>query len=63
MKEIIKLTMDLKARHPAIYSHLDETPVLASADPSNPLKEMEDYRNTLSLQLKEADAQKQKQNA
>jgi hypothetical protein len=62
LKEIIDLTMQLKARHGNIYEHLDETPVFKSNDSSNEMKAMEDYRNTLLLQLKEGDIQDKKNN-
>ena len=60
MKEIVNLTMELKSKYPGLYAHLDETPVFGSADPVNELKAMQDYRNTLAIQLKEADLNKSK---
>ncbi len=58
MKEIVNLTMELKSRHAGLYSHLDETPMFGSSDPADELKMMQDYRNTLAIQLREADSNK-----
>jgi len=58
MKEIVRLTMELKSRHAGLYSHLDETPLFESNDATSELKSMQDYRNTLAIQLKEADSKK-----
>jgi len=56
MKEIMRLTMLLKAKHPAKYEHLDETPVLKSSDDLTELKSLQDYKSTLEAQLKEGEA-------
>ncbi|HEV7231812.1 MAG TPA: hypothetical protein VGO45_10815 [Bacteroidia bacterium] len=61
LKEIVSLTMKLKAKFPAIYAHLDETPLFKPSDPSNDLKAMEDYRDTLAVQLKEGTIQNKEQ--
>jgi hypothetical protein len=58
MKEIVRLTMELKSKHASLYAHLDETPMFVSVDAASELKSMQDYRNTLAIQLKEADSKK-----
>jgi hypothetical protein len=57
MKEIVALTLQLKTQYPELYVHLSETPVFESDKPGNEIASMEDYRNTLDLQLKNADGQ------
>ncbi len=51
MKEIVRLTMLLKAKDPAKYEHLDETPVLKSSDHLTELQSLQDYKNTLTALL------------
>jgi len=58
MKEIVRLTMLLKTHHPAVYALLEETPITKSPGQEGDLKALEDYRNTLAIQLKDAETQK-----
>ena len=51
--EILKLTSEIRAIQPGLYSHLDETPMFSSSKPKLTTKDLEDYRNTLKRQLKE----------
>jgi hypothetical protein len=59
LKDILSITMQLKAKFPGQYAHLDETPVFKQSGTDNELIELEDYRNTLAAHLKQGDKQQQ----
>jgi hypothetical protein len=58
MEDILSLTMLLKSQYPAVYAHLDETPVFDESHIGGELKAMQDYRDTLEAQLEEANTEK-----
>lgn len=59
MKEILDITMLIKRDFPTLYATLDETPVQQFRLKVTPcVNDLEDYLNTLKLQLKNLDMKK-----
>ncbi len=51
LDDIVRLTMQIKARQPEVYRVLDEAPLWAPQGPELNSTDLEDYRNTLEAEL------------